>query len=146
MSTRRIEESISAALVPARMAAASASALGGLALLLATTGIYGLVSFAITRRRREVGIRMALGASRTSVLRLMISQTMKPVLTGAVIGVAAAGAGAQLIRSMLYGISPLDPLSFAFTVVVLAAVAAAAAIVPARGAVRVDPALTLRHE
>jgi predicted permease len=145
-STRRIEESISTALVPARMAAAAASTLGALALLLACTGIYGLVSFAMTRRRREVGIRMALGASRTSVLKLMIWQSMKPVLTGAVVGIALAGAAAQLIRSMLYGISPLDPLSFAFTTVVLATVAVAAAIVPARGAVRDDPAVTLRHD
>lgn len=145
VSTRRIEESLSTALVPARMAAAAASALGGLALLLACTGIYGLVSFAVSRRRHEVGIRMALGASRATVLRLMLWQSMKPVVTGALVGLALAGAAAQLIRTMLYGISPLDPLSFFSTAFVLAIVAAAAAVIPARGAAGVDPAITLRH-
>jgi ABC-type antimicrobial peptide transport system permease subunit len=128
------------------MAAAAGSALGGLALLLACTGIYGLVSFAVTRRRHEVGIRMALGASRAAVLRLMVWQSMKPVVLGAVAGLALAAAAAQLIRSMLYGISPLDPVAFASTALVLSLVAAGAALLPARGAVRADPAVTLRHD
>ena len=145
VGTHRIEDSLATALVPARMAAAAASALGGLALLLACTGIYGLVSFAVTRRRHEVGIRMALGASRVKVLRLMVWQSMKPVVTGALVGLVLAGAAAQLLRTMLYGISPLDPLSFASTALVLAVVGVVAAVIPARGALRVDPAVTLRH-
>lgn len=144
--TKRIEESIRSALLPARMAAAAASALGGLALILACTGVYGLVSFAVSRRRREVGIRMALGADRVSVMRLVVWQGMKPVAVGGIAGLLLAGAAAQAMRAMLYGISPLDPLSFGSTALLLACVAAAAAAIPARGALRVDPAVTLRHD
>jgi predicted lysophospholipase L1 biosynthesis ABC-type transport system permease subunit len=146
VSTKRIEDSLSSALVPSRMAAAAATVLGGLALVLACTGIYGLVSFAVNRRRHEVGIRMALGAGRVTVLRLMLWQSLKPVVFGALAGLALAAGAAQLLRSMLYGLSPLDPVSFASTALVLATVAVFAALIPARGAVRLDPAITLRHE
>jgi predicted permease len=146
VSIRRIEESLSSALVPSRMAAAAATTLGALALILACTGIYGLVSFAVTRRRHEAGIRMALGASRTAVLKLMIWQSLKPVATGALAGLVLAAGTAPLLRSMLYGLSPFDPVSFAATMFMLAAVAVCAAAIPARGAIRLDPAITLRHD
>jgi predicted permease len=144
--TKRIEESLRAALLPARIAAAAASVLGGLALILACTGVYGLVSFAVSRRRREVGIRMALGADRLAVMRLMVWQGMKPVLVGGIAGLLLASAGAQAVRALLYGISPFDPLSFGSTAFLLACVAAAAAVIPARAALRVDPAVTLKHD
>ncbi len=89
---------------------------------------------------------MALGADRVSVMRLVVWQGMKPVAVGGIAGLLLAGAAAQAMRAMLYGISPLDPLSFGSTALLLACVAAAAAAIPARGALRVDPAVTLRHD
>src|SRR4051794_19223214 len=111
----RIEQSVNMALVPARMASAAAMVLSGFALLLAASGIYGVVAFAVTRRRREMGIRVALGAERASVLRLMVWQGFKPVLVGSIIGFALAAAAATLIRAVLYGISPFDQLAFTAT-------------------------------
>lgn len=144
--TKRIEESIQNALLPARMAAAAATALGSLALILACTGVYGLVSFAISRRRKEVGIRMALGADRATVLRLVMWQGLKPVFVGSLVGLALAAAASQAIRAMLFGVSPLDPIAFASTAALLIVIAGLAALVPARNAMAVDPATTLRHD
>jgi putative ABC transport system permease protein len=143
---RRIEDSVNSALIPARMAATAAVFLGALALLLACTGIYGVVAFAVTRRRREVGIRVALGATRRDVLNLIVWQGMKPVAVGCIFGMVIAGAGAQLIRAMLYGVSPFDPVSFLATAAVLTLVAALASLIPARAALGVDPGVTLRHD
>jgi putative ABC transport system permease protein len=145
-TVRPIEESVAQALAPVRVIAAGVSALGALGLLLACAGVYGVVSFTVGRRRREVGIRLALGADRGGVLRLILRQGMAPVAAGVAAGLALAAAGAQLARAMLYGVSPLDPLTFAAGGIALAAVAALAALVPARAALRVDPAATLRHE
>ncbi len=141
-----IEENFSMAVMPVKMGAIFASTLGALALVLACTGVYSLVSFAVRRRRREVGIRMALGAGPYAVLRMIVWQGMKPVATGVVIGTVLAAVAGQLIRALLYGVSSLDPLSFGSTAVLLAAVAVFAATLPARAALRVDPAVTLRHE
>jgi hypothetical protein len=143
---RRVEESAADALVPAKMASAAAATLGVFALILAATGIYGVVSFAVTRRRKEMGIRVALGADRSRVMRLMIWQGMQPVLAGGLAGLLLAGTGAQLIRSMLYGISPYDPAAFGGMVLVLTLTGGLAAMLPARSALRVDPAATLRQE
>jgi predicted permease len=143
-SVRRVEANLDSVLAPVRMAAAAATGLSALALLLAATGIYGVVAFAIGRRRREVGIRMALGANRRSVCGLVLWQGMKPVLMGGVIGLVLAAIASQLIRAMLYGVSPLDPIAFASTCAVLGVVALIAMAVPVRQALRVDPAVTLR--
>ncbi len=143
---KRVEESVKDALLPARLASAAAAALGGLALVLAATGIYGVVAFAVTRRRKEMGIRVALGADRSGVMRLMLWQGMQPVVVGAVAGLVLAGAGAQLIRSLLYGVSPFDPVAFAGMALVLALSGGLAAMLPARAALAVDPAVTLRQE
>jgi putative ABC transport system permease protein len=142
----RIEDNMDMALTPVRLASAVAGTLGGVALLLACTGIYGVVSFAVNRRRREVGVRMALGAAKAGVLRLMLWQGLKPVLVGAGIGLVLGAAAGQLLRNLLYGLSPLDPISFLATVTVLAVAAIFAALVPARAALGVDPAVTLRYE
>lgn len=143
---RTVSENAREVLMPVRMAAAAASSLGGLALLLAATGVYGVVAFAVRRRTKEVGIRMALGARRADVLRLVMAQAMKPVVGGAAAGIALALGGAQLIRAMLYGVSPLDPLSIGGTALLLVAVSALAILGPARAAVAVDPARTLRAD
>jgi len=143
---KRVEESVRDALVPAQLASAAAGVLGVFALLLAGTGIYGVVAFSVTRRRREMGIRVALGADRSAVMRLMIWQGMQPVIAGAVIGLALAGGGAQLIRAMLYGVSPFDPVAFAGMAAILTLAALLAAAIPARTALALDPAVTLRQE
>jgi predicted permease len=144
--TAGIEDNVSNALMPVKMAAAAASALGVLALILACTGLYGVVSFAVSRRRREVGIRLALGAAKRDVLTLLLRQGLTPVAIGALIGVALAAGAAQIIEALLYGVSPIDPIAFGATLLILAAVAGIAAFVPASAALSVDPSITLRHD
>ena len=146
VNVKAIEENVESAIGLVRLAAGGVAALGGLALLLACTGVYGVVAFTVARRRREIGLRMALGAQPVQVMRLLVRQCMRPVIIGGLIGGGLAGAGAQLIRAMLYGVSPMDPLGFAGALAVLGGVAAIAALAPARAALRVDPAVTLRHE
>jgi predicted permease len=141
-----IEDNFSTALVPVKMAAAAAGGLAALALVLACTGLYGVVSFAVSRRRREVGIRLALGAARRDVLSLLLRQGLTPVFAGAAVGAALAAGAAQLLRAMLYGVSPADPVAVGATILVLGCVATMAALVPARAALSVDPAVTLRHD
>jgi predicted permease len=146
LSIRPIEENVAGALSFVQSAAAAVGALGSLALLLASAGVYSVVAFTVGRRRREIGVRIALGAQAASVMRLLIRQSLRPVLVGGAIGTALAAGVSRLLRSLLYGVSPLDPLGFAGALFVLAAIAAAAAFVPASAALRVDPAVTLRHE
>ncbi|MBL0158382.1 MAG: ABC transporter permease [Bryobacterales bacterium] len=146
VQVKGIEENVNSALAVSRAAAGFAAGLGGLALLLAVFGIYSVVAFATGRRTREVGIRMALGANRADVLRLLMGQGLKPVLAGLAVGLCLALAGAQLLRVMLYGLSPADPLSVGGVALLLSAVAAAASYLPARRATRIAPSQTLRHE
>jgi ABC-type antimicrobial peptide transport system permease subunit len=141
-----IEQNRTAALAPIRLAAEVAATLGLLALTLAATGVYGVVSFAVSRRRREVGIRMALGAERSAVVRLMLWQGFRPVMYGAIVGLALATAASHLLRAVLFGIAPLDPISFGAAAAAMALVAWVAAFAPARLAARLDPAVTLRYE
>jgi len=119
---------------------------GVLGLLLASIGLYGVLSFQVARRTREIGIRMALGGSRGDVLQLVLRQGALLVGLGLVIGLASAAFLAQLLRSLLLGLSPWDPLAFASVAVVLLLAAFVACLVPARRATRVDPLLALRHE
>jgi predicted permease len=123
-----------------------ATALGSLALVLAAVGIYGVVAYAVGRRAREIGIRMALGASARSVVALMLNRTMRPVVIGALIGVGAAVGVSQILSSVLFGVSPVDPLALAGAVLVVAGVAFAAGTLPARRAAHVDPSTTLHYE
>ena len=122
------------------------SALGLLALVLASVGIYGVVAYAVGRRLREIGVRVALGASARSVVTLMLKRTMRPVLVGAALGVAAAAGVSQVLSSVLFGVSPLDPIALIGAVLVVAGVAFAAGALPARRAARVDPSRTLHYE
>jgi ABC-type antimicrobial peptide transport system permease subunit len=143
---KSIEENVNSALAVSRAAAGFAAGLGGLALLLALFGIYSVVALATGRRTKEVGIRIALGAARGDVLRLLMAQGLKPVLVGLAAGLCLALAAAQLLRAMLYGLSPADPLAVGSVALFLLAVAAAAAYWPARRATRIAPSQTLRHE
>jgi len=117
-----------------------------LALLLACVGLYGIASYDAARRTNEIGIRMALGARRSDVLRLVMRQTIIVVTIGAAIGLAAALAASRLIRALLFGVTPTDPAALASAVAVLVAVAVVAAYLPARRAVRLDPTEALRYE
>jgi putative ABC transport system permease protein len=116
------------------------------ALLLAVLGIYGVNAYAVTQRRNELGLRMALGASRGSVLRLVIGQGMLPTGVGIVVGLAGAAGATSLLRSVLVGADRLDPIAFLGAALVLAAAAALACYFPARRATRIDPAIILRQE
>jgi len=116
------------------------------ALLLTITGIYGVVAFLVGCRRREIGIRMALGAQRRDVLRLVLQQGMKPVFFGCIAGLAAGLAAARFIASQLYGVSSSDALTLTSIIVLACGAALLACWLPARRATRVDPMVALRYE
>ena len=139
-------ETIGASLYAARMGAWLLAAFGGLALLLAVVGIYGVLSFTIARRTREMGIRLALGAGSRRVFLLVVRDGMWLVGLGAAIGLAGAAFGVRSLAAFLHGVAPRDVPAFATAVALLALVALAACVIPARRAVRVDPVTTLRQE
>ncbi|HVG64159.1 MAG TPA: FtsX-like permease family protein, partial [Hyalangium sp.] len=119
---------------------------GAAGLALAAVGIYGVLAFAVAQRTREMGIRMALGASRASVLRLVVGQGLRLTAFGMVLGVAASLAVGRLLRGLLFGISASDPLTFLGVVGVLGSVALLASYLPARRATTVEPVTALRSE
>jgi len=129
-----------------RAGALFAGAIGLLALSVAAVGLYGVMSYAVSQRTHEIGIRIALGANNSDVLRLVIRQGMRLVAAGIVLGMAGAAAASQVVKGLLYGVSALDPMAFAGVSLFLAAVALLACWLPARQAAKVDPLVALRHE
>jgi predicted permease len=123
-----------------------AGSLGTLALVLAAVGIYGVVSYLVTRRFREIGIRMSLGATPRNVLGLMLRRTMRPVVVGAAIGAVAATAAAGVLSSVLFGVSPLDPFGLGGAALVVLGVAFAAGVLAVRPATGSEPIAALRHD
>ena len=117
-----------------------------MALVLAAVGIYGVLSYTVAQRTRELGIRMALGAEPKSVMRLVVGQAMTPALIGVGLGLAGAWGATRLMSSLLFGVSATDPITFIAVALFLLAVAAAASWVPARRATKVDPLIALRAE
>lgn len=132
--------------VPGRMLTMLAASLGFVALLLATSGVYGVVNYDVNRRVREIGLRMTLGAPPSDVLRLLAVQCLRPILVGCILGLCAAAALTKVMSAVLFGVSPLDPLTFAAMGLVLVFAAALAAYSPAKQAVYLDPLSALRHE
>jgi putative ABC transport system permease protein len=118
----------------------------GLALLLAAIGVYGLMAYSVQQRTQEIGVRMALGATSQQVRSMVVLQGMKLALLGVVIGVASSLALARVMKSMLYGVKPWDPISIIVVAILLTAVTLLAAYIPARRASRVDPMVALRYE
>jgi ABC-type antimicrobial peptide transport system permease subunit len=133
-------------LIPQRIAAAVAGTLGIVGLLLAAIGIYGVTSYNVSRRVREIGIRVALGADRQSVVRMILRQGLGLTAIGIAIGLAAGAAAAQVVRSLLFGVSAIDPVTFGGGAALFLAVAVLACLAPARRATRVDPMVALRAE
>jgi ABC-type antimicrobial peptide transport system permease subunit len=119
---------------------------GVLALLLAVVGVYGVLAFSVAQRTREIGVRVALGARDRDVLGLVVWQGARLAGAGVVLGLLGAFGITRVVRSVLYNVSPTDPVSFAGIATLLTAVALLASYVPARRAMRVDPIVALRHE
>ena len=140
--TERIDQLLSQERIMARLS----TFFGVMALVLACIGLYGLLSYEVARRTREIGVRMALGARQTEVLRLVVGQGIVLALVGGVFGIAAAFGVTRYLTSLLYGVRPVDPWTFVAVGVLLFTVAVAACSIPARRAIRVDPMVALRYE
>jgi putative ABC transport system permease protein len=141
-----MDDVIAQSMSPQRFNMLLLAAFAGLALLLAAVGIYGVLSYTVRRRVREIGIRMALGASQSDILRLVVNDGMKPILIGVTLGVITAVALSRLVASLLFGVPPTDPLTFTVVALLLVAVGVAANTLPAYRATKVEPTETLREE
>ncbi|MFZ0085269.1 MAG: ABC transporter permease [Candidatus Acidiferrales bacterium] len=144
--TKSLEKIVADSLAARQFSMILLSVFAALALLLSSIGIYGVISYVVGQRTHEIGIRIALGAQRSDVLRLMLGEGMKMALVGVAIGAVVALGLTHLMVKMLFGVSATDPLTFAAVSVVLSAVALVACYVPARRAMRVDPIVALRYE
>jgi predicted permease len=141
-----MEDAIALTLLPQRIASWLLSVVGGLALLLAAVGLYGVMSFVVAQRTREVGVRMALGAKARHVVRMIVGRGLALSAVGAVVGLGLAALVTRFAQGLLFGVSPLDGGVFALMAAAVLAVAAFASWVPARRASGVDPMEALRHE
>jgi ABC-type antimicrobial peptide transport system permease subunit len=145
-SARTMEQIVSRSLAERRFAMLVLAMFAATALLLAGVGIYGVMSYAVTRRVREIGIRSALGASRQEIVGLVLRQGMRVAGIGMAAGLVAAVALTRLMSALLYGVSPADPLTLVAVTVLLGAIALLACYIPARRATAVDPLIALRSE
>ena len=139
-------DNLAASLMPARVGALLATGFGALGTLLAAIGLYGVIAFSVARRTREIGVRMALGARPQGVLAMVLRQGFALVAAGMAVGGLLAAAVSRAVSGMLFGVSPLDPAAWGLALGTLLVAAAAANLVPARRAMRVDPVTALRTE
>jgi ABC-type antimicrobial peptide transport system permease subunit len=142
----RARDQVNASILPERLIAKLSAAFGLLALALAGIGLYGVMAYLTTQRTGEIGIRMALGAGRRDVERLVMRDTLTLVVIGVLIGIPAALAGARLLASQLYEVGPNDPVAISLGLVTLFTASLAAGYLPARRAARIDPSTALRAE
>jgi len=143
---RTLEEQVSNSMLNDRLVTGLSVSLALLAALLAALGLYGVLAYVVARRTREIGIRIALGGERADILGLVVGQGVRLTLGGGAIGLVAALVATRLVASLLYGVTPHDPLTFVGVVALLAIVSGAACYIPARRAMRVDPMIALRYE
>jgi ABC-type antimicrobial peptide transport system permease subunit len=143
---RTIEQQVDASLVRERVLATLSAGFAILALTLCAIGLYGVMSYSVTRRSREIGIRMALGARRGRVLAQVMTQTLIMAMTGAIVGVVAAAMTTKTLSDFMFGLSERDPLTLFLVAVTLVAIAMAAGLLPARRAATLDPVRAIKAE
>ena len=146
IQAKTMQQHLAVMLLPARLGAVAFALFAGLALVLATIGVYGVVRYAVARRAREVAIRLAVGARPDGVVRLLMQEGVVLVTVGAVIGLGLAALASRGLESLLFGVTAMDPIAFLGAPALLIAIGALAAFLPARRASRVDPANALRAE
>ncbi len=145
-STVTMDEAVAASVAQPRFRTLLVVLFATAATLIATCGIYGLMAYAVTQRRREIGVRMALGATRRDVLRLVLTRALRIVVTGVVVGLVGAAGVTRVLQRFLFGVTPTDPIAFTIVTLLLMAVGLMAAWLPARRATRIDPCAALRAE
>jgi ABC-type antimicrobial peptide transport system permease subunit len=141
-----LENHLSLPLLPARIAAIMLGGFGVLAVILAATGLYGMLAYAVSKRTREIGIRVAIGASRANVLSLVLRRAMLIVASASVLGAVLALAVGRFFTPVLYGVSPRDPATYALSMMLMAAIGAVACLIPARRALGIEAMVALREE
>jgi len=146
VTAQTLDDSIALGLTPQRVVASVSGSLGIVGLILAGIGIYGVTAYAVTRRTREIGIRVALGARRADVIRMVVREGLALTLIGSAIGLLIAAAVSRVLEAFLFGIRPIDPVTFVSTTLLFAAIGLAACYVPVRRATRIDPTQALRYE
>lgn len=145
-TSTRLSDAVTYSLYAQKVAASLLAAVGGLCLLLAAIRLYGVMSYAVSQRTQEFGVRMALGASRLAVVRIVTRESLLLSIPGLLVGVAIALAALRLFSGMLVGVTATDPMTFATSAAFLVAVTLVASLLPARRAMRVDPMTALHHQ
>ena len=145
-TTRTMDEAVAASVAQPRFRTVLLALFAIAATLIATCGVYGLMAYAVTQRRREIGVRMALGAERRDVLRLVLARALRVVGTGVILGLVGAFGMTRVLQRFLFGVTPTDPIAFTVVTLALIAVGVTAAWMPARRATRIDPVAALRAE
>ncbi len=146
MTAEALDDSIALGLTPQRVVASVSGSLGLVGLILAGIGIYGVTTYAVTRRTREIGIRVALGARRADIIRMVIREGLSLTLFGSAVGLMVAAVVSRVLVTFLFGIPPIDPVTFISTTVLFAVIGLAACYVPVRRATHIDPTEALRYE
>jgi ABC-type antimicrobial peptide transport system permease subunit len=146
VSLKDVRELMDATVVQERLIAKLSSFFGALAIILAAFGVYGVVSYSVARKTNEIGIRIALGAEQSTVIRMVMGEVLALIGIGGAAGIAAAYAAAHLLNSLLFGLTLLDPIAYGGAIFLLVAIGAFAAYVPALRAARIDPMVAVRCE